>query len=93
MEYVLLFLSYPCYLGGWGLIDGNSTWSINGTSFLEEKLAGSPAFFSLGVDIDDKDSNNYILSVRYMYTTVNTFTNPCLVLCSPQLNWKPVKLE
>lgn len=59
--------------GGWDLVgippsseldSGNgSQWSINGTEFLFEKLFGSSAFFSLSVQVDDKNSSLNVLTL------------------------------
>ena len=48
--------------GGWPLInisDGTG-WSLNGEQFLQEKLLGSKAFFTLGVYVSptDRTKNN-----------------------------------
>ena len=44
---------------------GNETqWSINGSDFLREKMVGSGAFFSLSVQVDDKNSSVNVLMVR-----------------------------
>ena len=54
------------YVGGWNLVGivGNvSQWNVNNTQFVDEKIAGSPAFFSLYVDVDDKNSSVYVLQV------------------------------
>jgi len=52
--------------GGWSLLNGASgtEWDINGTQFQREKLFSSPAFFALYVDIDDKNSSQYILQLQ-----------------------------
>jgi hypothetical protein len=53
------------YTGGWGLLNGSTTsnWNINGQEFLSEKRLGSPAFFTMDITIDDKNSSQYILEV------------------------------
>ena len=51
--------------GGWGLLNGSTTsnWKINSAEFLSEKRLGSPAFFTMDITIDDKNSSQYILEV------------------------------
>ena len=52
--------------GGWPLIGlpGDGTpWSINDTQFMREKLLGSPAFFTLSVEIDPLDTSNFVMAV------------------------------
>ena len=50
--------------GGWALIGVEGTsWSINSTEFQAEILRGGSAFFQLFVDVDDKNSSQYILQV------------------------------
>ena len=44
-------------------MSNESSWDINHPNFLLEKLLGSPAFFGVGVTIDDKNSSNYIIAV------------------------------
>ena len=54
--------------GGWSLVhipgDG-STWSINSTQFVQEKMVQSPAFYAVEVKINDSNSSNYVLEVRF----------------------------
>ena len=38
-------------------------WSLNGPNLLEEHMYGSPAFFSLFVQVDDKNSSRYVAKV------------------------------
>jgi predicted metalloendopeptidase len=59
--------------GGWDLvgippssdldIEAYSSWSINSSEFILEKLVGSPAFFSLSVNVDDKNSSVSVLTL------------------------------
>ena len=51
--------------GGWSLLNGHkrSHWSMNDVNFLLEKTLGSPAFFTVDIAIDDKNSSQYILEV------------------------------
>jgi endothelin-converting enzyme len=59
--------------GGWDLvgippssdldIEAYSSWSINSSEFILEKLVGSRAFFSLSVDVDDKNSSVSVLTL------------------------------
>lgn len=51
--------------GGWNLLNmsNDSSWDINDKLFLVEKILGSPAFFTVGVTVDDKNSSNYIIVV------------------------------
>lgn len=51
--------------GGWSLLNGSirSNWNINDYEFLVEKALGSPAFFTVDVTIDDKNSSQHILEV------------------------------
>ena len=61
-------------IGGWDLvgippssdldIEAYSSWSINSSEFILEKLVGSRAFFSLSVDVDDKNSSVSVLTVN-----------------------------
>ena len=44
-------------------IEAYSPWSINSSEFVLEKLVGSPAFFSLYVNVDDKNSSVNVLTV------------------------------
>ena len=62
MEDKLLIHSY---IGGWELLNGSatSTWSINDPLFLSQKAMGNPAFFTMDIAIDDKNSSQYILEV------------------------------
>ena len=39
------------------------TWSLNGPNLPEEHIYGSSAFFSLFVEVDDKNSSRYIAKV------------------------------
>ena len=58
--------------GGWALIGmEGSTWSINSTDFRDEQFRGSPAFFQLYVDVDDKNTSQYILQVGGVNTAVS----------------------
>lgn len=53
-------------LGGWSLLQGNDTmWDVNNAVFLAEKVYSSPAFFTMDVAIDDKNSSNHILEVQW----------------------------
>ena len=56
------------YIGGWTLLSASneSAWDINGTSFMVEKILGSPAFFTVDVNVDDKNSSNYIIEVHVL---------------------------
>ena len=47
------------------MLNGSTTsdWNINSTEFLSEKKLGSPAFFTIDITIDDKNSSQYILEV------------------------------
>ncbi len=57
--------SYSLFPGGWPLVDGSaSNWSINDPQFIDEKKFGSSAFFSLYVQVDDRNSSVNILQVR-----------------------------
>ena len=66
---------YLQYIGGWDLvgippssdldIEAYSSWSINSSEFILEKLVGSPAFFSLSVNVDDKNSSVSVLTVNH----------------------------
>ena len=68
------FLDYT-FIGGWDVvgippssdlnIEAYSSWSINSSEFVLEKLVGSPAFFSLYVDVDDKNSSVNVLTVSH----------------------------
>ena len=74
----LLIFQYVSHSGGWGLVgigDNESQWNINGTEFLYEKVVGSPAFFSLAVEVDDKNSSIYVLTVSVLY-----LASPCLYI-------------
>ena len=53
------------YSGGWGLLNGSnsSNWNMNSDSFMKDKSLGSPAFFTVDITIDDKNSSQYILEV------------------------------
>lgn len=53
------------YSGGWGLLNGSSSskWNINSDEFMKDKALGSPAFFTVDIAIDDKNSSQYILEV------------------------------
>ena len=44
-------------------MSNESSWDINDKLFLVEKILGSPAFFTVGVTVDDKNSSNYIIVV------------------------------
>ena len=46
-------------------IGNDGQWNINSTGFILEKVIGSLAFFSLYVDVDDKNSSVYVLQVFY----------------------------
>jgi len=63
----LTFVSHV-FEGGWSLVhipgDG-STWSINSMQFVQEKMVQSPAFYAVGVTINDSNSSNYVLEVRF----------------------------
>ena len=52
-------------VGGWSLLRGESstTWSINGESFVKERLFSSSAFFSLSVDVVPLNTTRYALAV------------------------------
>ena len=58
-------ITHIVHTGGWGLLNGSSTsnWNINSDSFLLDKSLGSPAFFTIDITIDDKNSSQYILEV------------------------------
>ena len=47
------------------MLNGSTTsnWNINSDEFLSEKALGSPAFFTVDIAIDDKNSSQYILEV------------------------------
>ena len=47
-------------------MSNESSWDINSVSFLCEKVLHNPAFFSVGVTVDDKNSSNYIIEVTQM---------------------------
>ena len=47
-------------------LESETLWSINSTEFIMEKLLGSPAFFSLYVDVDDKNSSVSVLKVNVL---------------------------
>ena len=54
------------HVGGWdlvGIVGYGSQWNVNNIQFIFEKIVGSPAFFSLYVDVDDKNSSVYVLQV------------------------------
>ena len=44
-------------------MSNETSWDINDPLFLLKKLLGSPAFFRVGVTVDDKNSSNYIIAV------------------------------
>ena len=52
-------------------IETESQWSVNGSEFILEKLVGSQAFFSLYVDVDDKNSSVHVLKVNSCSSYVN----------------------
>ena len=52
-------------------IDDDGQWSVNSTDFILERFAGSPAFFSLYVDVDDKNSSVHVLQVFYIKLSAN----------------------
>ena len=64
---IVIILRLVCLLraGGWNLLNmsNESSWDINDPLFLLEKLLGNPAFFTVGVTVDDKNSSNYIVVV------------------------------
>ncbi len=45
---------------------GESDWDINGDEFFAEKLLGSPAFYSLSVNPDRKDSTKPLIYVSVL---------------------------
>ena len=50
--------------GGWNIIGGRSEeWSINSTQFIQEKLYRSRALVNFGVDVDEKNSSQYIIKI------------------------------
>ena len=51
--------------GGWALIGQDVTipWDLNGEAFLTEKMYGSPAFFTLLVDLDEMKPSQFIIHV------------------------------
>ena len=53
------------YIGGWSLVGITETepWTLNSTSFQNEKLYGSDAFFRYGFEIDPYNSSIYNLVV------------------------------
>ncbi len=63
-------------IGWWSVLDdpdkqgaGESDWDINGDEFIAQKLLGSPAFYSLKVQPDSKDSTKpliYVSVSRYL---------------------------
>ena len=56
--------------GGWPLInisDGTG-WSLNGEQFLQEKLLGSEAFFTLDVYVSPTDRTKNNIYVRFSWT-------------------------
>ncbi|XP_064384785.1 endothelin-converting enzyme homolog isoform X2 [Halichondria panicea] len=59
--------------GGWSLLLGNdSFWDINNAPFLAEKVYSSPAFFTMDVGIDDKNSSNHILEFQQSGLTLSS---------------------
>ena len=64
---IVLYLHCP---GGWALLNSSNgtEWSLNGEQFLQEKLLGSPAFFSMSVGLDDNGGAKLSLKVRQPYT-------------------------
>eukprot|EP00731_Ephydatia_muelleri_P000105 Em0001g105a len=52
-------------IGGWALLNSSNgtEWSLNGEQFLQEKLLGSPAFFSMSVGLDDNGGAKLSLKV------------------------------
>ena len=67
-----LSLSHPP--GGWDLVGiASSNWSINSSQFLQEKIVGSPAFFSLTVQVDDKNSSVNVLTVCMVYLYIRMY--------------------
>ena len=59
---------FPAHAGGWSLVGvkpTNSTpWGLNSNSFVVEKVLGSPAFFDIDVEPDDKNTTRNVLVVR-----------------------------
>ena len=49
-----------------------SSWNLNSHEFLSEKRFGSPAFFTMDITIDDKNSSQYILEVYITNCIVHT---------------------
>ena len=58
--------------GAWGLLNGSTTsdWNMNSATFLSDKALGSPAFFTVDISIDDKNSSQYILEVRLTFLEI-----------------------
>ena len=61
--------------GGWNLINGGTSgeWDINSTSFIQEKIYLSNAFFSIDVDVDDKNSSQYIIKISQGSLSLNGY--------------------
>ena len=50
--------------GGWSLLRGTqSSWNINGSGFILDKVLKSTAFFKLTSEVDDKNPRHHILMV------------------------------
>ena len=74
MGTLLVFCIYTYIIvGGWSLVNipgDGSVWGINSTQFIREKALGSPAFYSLTVDINDAVTG-YYLRVCFFVLKVN----------------------
>ena len=51
-------------------MSNESSWDINSVSFLSEKVLSNPAFFSVGVTVDDKNSSSHIIEVIELVVSV-----------------------
>ena len=58
-------LYIPVFVGGWPLlnISAQTTWSLNGDQFIQEKLLNSPAFFTLDISVSPTDRTKHIIYV------------------------------
>ena len=75
-------------VGGWDLVnipgDGSTTqsWSLNSDQFREEKLRGSPAFFTLETTLDVQKPSRFIISVCiYLSTPVKVYELSACDVC------------
>ena len=72
--------------GGWALLGSRNDieWSLNGEQFLQEKLLGSPAFFSMSVGPDPNGGSKLCLTVRQPFIS---FALLLTILCTADYRW------